>query len=73
VAWVNVFDPNDFVTGGQGLSDKAAGVRDISVDNGKTPHAAVNYLSQEGVAQTVHAGTRVCPASGGTSVSGGWW
>ncbi len=55
VAWVNVFDPNDFVTGGQGLSDKAAGVRDITVDNGKTPHAAVNYLSQEAVAQTVCA------------------
>ncbi|WP_329266616.1 hypothetical protein [Streptomyces sp. NBC_01451] len=53
ITWVNIFDPKDPITAGQGLSGKATGVQDIQVDNGDDPHAARRYLRQEAMARAV--------------------
>lgn len=50
---MNIFDPKDPITAGQGLSGKATGVQDIQVDNGDDPHAARRYLRQEAMARAV--------------------
>ncbi|MET9479069.1 hypothetical protein [Streptomyces sp. NPDC006638] len=45
IAWVNVFDPGDFITGGVGLSAVSPEITDARVDNGiGDPHSAVRYL-----------------------------
>lgn len=52
--WVNVFDPADMVTGGAGLADVAARVRDEPVENGASnPHAVVRYLDKRQTAEAL--------------------
>jgi len=54
VAWRNVFDPWDVVTGGRGLEPPAT---DYQVHNGRVdPHALVGYLRQPATARLVLAG-----------------
>lgn len=53
VTWVNIFDPRDPVTAGQGLSDSAATVTDTRVHNGGDPHSVRKYLRQEALARAV--------------------
>ncbi|MGW1784932.1 hypothetical protein ACWCQQ_38380 [Streptomyces sp. NPDC002143] len=55
VRWLNVFDPNDPVTAGVGLSAIAPGVTDVAVDNQDDPHAAGRYLEQQPVAAAVRS------------------
>ncbi|MGA5605120.1 endopeptidase [Streptomyces griseoincarnatus] len=56
IRWVNVFDPDDAVTGGAGLTGAADQVTDIEVDNGiRDPHAAPKYLRTDAVARAVTA------------------
>ncbi|ULR47854.1 endopeptidase [Streptomyces deccanensis] len=56
IRWVNVFDPDDVVTGGAGLAGVAERVTDIEVDNGiRDPHAAPRYLRTRPVARAVTA------------------
>jgi hypothetical protein len=58
VCWVNVYDPGDIVTGGQGLSQEPD-IIDAVVDNGRRdPHNALLYLGAEPVAQAVMGGRR---------------
>jgi hypothetical protein len=57
IRWVNVFDPDDVVTGGAGLSTVAPGLIEAQVDNGiGDPHAAVRYLRTAPVARAVAGG-----------------
>ncbi|MEU0358919.1 endopeptidase [Streptomyces cyaneofuscatus] len=57
IRWVNVFDPNDFITGGAGLSAVASGLTEAQVDNGiGDPHAALRYLRTTPVARAVVGG-----------------
>ncbi|MFJ6438823.1 endopeptidase [Streptomyces sp. NPDC091416] len=52
--WINVFDPDDAVTGAAGLALTTDQVRDVEVDNGRLdPHAAVKYLRTLPVARAV--------------------
>ncbi|WP_405504651.1 endopeptidase [Streptomyces anulatus] len=45
IKWLNVYDPDDVVTGAAGLALGARNVTDIEVDNGNIdPHAAQAYL-----------------------------
>ncbi|MGW0875267.1 endopeptidase [Streptomyces sp. NPDC002740] len=54
--WINVFDPDDAVTGAAGLALTTDQVRDAEVDNGRLdPHAAVKYLRTLPVARAVTA------------------
>jgi hypothetical protein len=54
--WINVFDPDDAVTGAAGLALATDQVRDVEVDNGRLdPHAAVKYLRSAPVARAVTA------------------
>ncbi|MEU5370669.1 hypothetical protein ABZ362_17110 [Streptomyces sp. NPDC005951] len=57
IRWVNVFDPDDFITGGAGLSAIASGLTEAQVDNGiGDPHAALRYLRTAPVARAVVGG-----------------
>lgn len=59
IEWVNVYDPDDFITGGAGLSGVAPTLTDAAVDNGLgDPHSAVRYLRTEPVAHAVVGGRR---------------
>lgn len=52
IKWLNVYDPDDVVTGAAGLALGARNVTDIEVDNGNIdPHAALAYLRTRPVAQ----------------------
>ncbi|MEU6260422.1 hypothetical protein [Streptomyces sp. NPDC047043] len=58
-AWVNVFDPGDFITGGMGLSTLSPGIIDAQVNNGNgDPHSALRYLRTSPVARTIADGCR---------------
>ncbi|GAA3395390.1 hypothetical protein [Cryptosporangium minutisporangium] len=46
VRWINVLDPEDLRTGGEGLADLGPGITDEYVDNGAPPHSALAYLAQ---------------------------
>ncbi|SHN45659.1 hypothetical protein [Cryptosporangium aurantiacum] len=46
VRWVNVLDPDDVRTGGEGLADLGPGITDEYVDNGEPPHSVEAYLAQ---------------------------
>lgn len=53
-AWINVFDPGDFVTGGMGLSTLSPEITDAEVSNGVAdPHSAFRYLRTAPVALTI--------------------
>jgi hypothetical protein len=53
-AWINVYDPGDFITGGSGLGRLSPGISDAEVDNGSAdPHSALRYLRTVPVAQAV--------------------
>ncbi|MGW3355360.1 hypothetical protein ACWDFL_08050 [Streptomyces bungoensis] len=57
VRWINVYDPDDVVTGGAGLRRVAPGLVDAAVRNGAgDPHSAVRYLRSEPVARAVAGG-----------------
>ncbi|REK88259.1 hypothetical protein DY245_22335 [Streptomyces inhibens] len=57
VRWINVYDPDDVVTGGAGLCRVAPGLVDATVRNGVgDPHSAVRYLRSEPVARAVAGG-----------------
>ncbi|MET8965225.1 hypothetical protein ABZX69_38145 [Streptomyces sp. NPDC004074] len=59
IAWVNVFDPGDFVTGGTGLSALSPEITDAEVDNGiGDPHSARRYLQTAQVAGVIADGCR---------------
>ncbi|CCK24453.1 hypothetical protein BN159_0074 [Streptomyces davaonensis JCM 4913] len=59
IAWVNVFDPGDFITGGVGLSALSPGITDAQVDNGNgDPHSALRYLRAGAVARVIADGCR---------------
>lgn len=52
IKWLNVYDPDDVVTGAAGLALGARNVTDVKVDNGNIdPHAAQAYLRTLPVAQ----------------------
>ncbi|MDX2549054.1 endopeptidase [Streptomyces sp. WI04-05B] len=52
IKWLNVYDPDDVVTGAAGLALGARNVTDVEVDNGNIdPHAALAYLRTLPVAQ----------------------
>ncbi|PNV30886.1 hypothetical protein C1708_33295 [Streptomyces sp. DH-12] len=54
IAWVNVFDPGDFITGGTGLSALSPEITDAEVDNGiGNPHSALRYLRSTQVADVI--------------------
>ncbi|MFD5537972.1 hypothetical protein ACFWIJ_09015 [Streptomyces sp. NPDC127079] len=54
IAWVNVFDPGDFITGGTGLSTLSPEVTDAEVNNGiGDPHSALRYLRASPVARVI--------------------
>jgi hypothetical protein len=46
VLWMNVLDPDDVRTGGEGLADLGPGITDGYVDNGDRASAATAYLAQ---------------------------
>lgn len=46
VRWINVLDPADVRTGGEGLADLGPGITDQYVDNGERPHEVAAYLAQ---------------------------
>ncbi|MFE0448130.1 hypothetical protein [Streptomyces fungicidicus] len=57
IRWVNVFDPNDFITGGAGLSVGARKLTEAQVNNGiGDPHSALRYLRSVPVARAVTGG-----------------
>jgi len=57
IRWVNVFDPDDFITGGAGLSAVARELTEAQVDNGiGDPHSALRYLRSVPVARAVAGG-----------------
>ncbi|MEV6575720.1 hypothetical protein [Streptomyces sp. NPDC051577] len=57
IKWINVYDPDDFITGGGGLSQAAPELTDAKVHNGVgDPHSAVRYLRTEPVAHAVAGG-----------------
>ncbi|MFD5469489.1 hypothetical protein [Streptomyces sp. NPDC127105] len=59
IAWVNVFDPGDFITGGMGLSALSPEITDAEVDNGLgDPHSALRYLRTTQVAGVIADGFR---------------
>ncbi|MFE3032937.1 hypothetical protein ACFXKY_14995 [Streptomyces canus] len=59
VAWINVFDPADFITGGTGLSAFSPEITDAEVSNGVgDPHSAFRYLRTTPVALTIADGSR---------------
>ncbi|MEU6011646.1 hypothetical protein [Streptomyces sp. NPDC047453] len=59
VAWVNVFDSGDFITGGMGLSALSPEITDAEVDNGiGDPHSALRYLRTTQVAGVIADGFR---------------
>ncbi|MGW9429397.1 hypothetical protein ACWHA1_15765 [Streptomyces decoyicus] len=59
IAWVNVFDPADFITGGTGLSALSPEITDAEVDNGiGDPHSALRYLRSTPVARAMADGYR---------------
>ncbi|WP_329353785.1 endopeptidase [Streptomyces anulatus] len=59
IKWLNVYDPDDVVTGAAGLALGARNVTDVEVDNGNIdPHAAQAYLRTIPVAR---AATRSLP------------
>ncbi|WP_327250943.1 hypothetical protein [Streptomyces sp. NBC_01244] len=54
IRWINVYDPDDFITGGAGLAAAARNLTDAEVENGSgDPHSAVRYLRKEPVAHAV--------------------
>ncbi|MFJ7096258.1 hypothetical protein ACIQWL_39450 [Streptomyces mirabilis] len=54
IAWVNVFDPGDFISGGTGLSTLSPEVTDAEVNNGiGDPHSALRYLRTTPVARVI--------------------
>ncbi|MGW3122002.1 hypothetical protein ACWDBW_33510 [Streptomyces sp. NPDC001107] len=54
IAWVNVFDPGDFITGGRGLSTLSPDVTDAEVNNGiGDPHSALRYLRSSPIARVI--------------------
>uniref|UniRef100_UPI001C30BCBD hypothetical protein n=1 Tax=Paenibacillus sp. GbtcB18 TaxID=2824763 RepID=UPI001C30BCBD len=54
IAWVNVFGPGDFITGGTGLSTLSPEVTDAEVNNGiGDPHSALRYLRASPVARVI--------------------
>lgn len=57
ITWLNVYDPDDAVTGAAGLALGARNVTDVEVDNGNIdPHAAQAYLRTLPVARaTTHS------------------
>lgn len=57
IRWVNVFDPNDFITGGTSLSAGARKLTEAQVNNGiGDPHSALRYLRSVPVARAVTGG-----------------
>ncbi|MFK0043920.1 hypothetical protein ACIQU4_07405 [Streptomyces sp. NPDC090741] len=59
IRWINVYDPDDFITGGAGLAAAARNLTDVGVKNGiGDPHSAVRYLRTEPVAHAVAGGPR---------------
>ncbi|MFI1758676.1 hypothetical protein [Streptomyces sp. NPDC020571] len=57
IRWVNVFDPDDFITGGASLSAVARGLTETPVANGiGDPHSALRYLRSVPVARAVVGG-----------------
>ncbi|WP_308013504.1 hypothetical protein [Streptomyces beigongshangae] len=57
IRWVNVFDPDDFITGGACLSAIARELTEVQVDNGiGDPHSALRYLRSVPVARAVAGG-----------------
>ncbi|CAM5269106.1 hypothetical protein [Streptomyces griseus] len=58
IRWVNVYDPDDFITGGVNLAAVARGITEAPVNNGiGDPHSALRYLRSVPVARAV-AGDR---------------
>lgn len=55
-AWSNVYDRNDPVSCGGGLSPTWSQVTDQLVDNGGDPHAATRYLGKRATGQAVAGG-----------------
>lgn len=52
IRWINIFDPDDIVTGAAGLSLTARNITDIEVDTGNfDPHSALKYLRTVPVAR----------------------
>ncbi|MGC9442502.1 hypothetical protein [Streptomyces sp. WG5] len=57
IRWVNVFDPDDFITGGASLSAVARELTEAPVNNGTgDPHSALRYLRSVPVARAVVGG-----------------
>ncbi|MFK0279890.1 hypothetical protein ACIQVL_05360 [Streptomyces sp. NPDC090499] len=57
IRWINVFDPDDFITGGAGLSAVARKITEAQVNNGNgDPHSALRYLRSVPVARAVAGG-----------------
>lgn len=57
IRWVNVFDPNDFITGGASLSAGARKLTEAQVNNGiGDPHSALRYLRSVPVARAMTGG-----------------
>ena len=53
VHWVNVLDPGDVRTGGDGLADRGPGITDEYVGNGDPPHDAAAYLARTATAKAI--------------------